>query len=81
MPDQELITIKSSLQKHFGGNIDLYIETELSEKEAVQGKIRFDAELMMTIGEQRIDTVLNLVHSNTDLPIYEIAKETGIVLI
>lgn len=64
-----------------GGDIDLYVETELSAKEAVQGKIKFDAELMMTIGEQRIDIVLNLVHSDTKLPIYEIAKETGVILV
>ncbi len=64
-----------------GGDIDLYVETELSAKDAVQAKIRFDADLMILIGEQRIDIVLNLVHDKTELQIYQIARETGISLL
>ena len=64
-----------------GGDIDLYIETKLTAQEAVRGELTFVSDLWRAIGEQRIDIVLNLKHSKTQLPIYSVARTQGIQLI
>lgn len=65
-----------------GGDIDLYIETtELNTKEAVKKESQFVLALERAIGEQKIDIVLNVVAHRCCLPIYKIAKETGVLLI
>ncbi len=65
-----------------GGDIDLYIETELSTlKEAFDKKFEFILSLNMQLGEQKIDVVLNVLSLKQDQPIYHIAKKTGIQLV
>lgn len=65
-----------------GGDIDLYIETESETlKEAFNKKFEFILSLNMRLGEQKIDIVLNVLTLKNDLPIYQIAKETGIQLV
>lgn len=61
-----------------GGDIDLYIETSKDAAEAYKAKIAFIIAICDQIGDQKIDVVLNLKNDKLDLPIYEIAKKTGV---
>ena len=63
-----------------GGDIDLYIEPENQEIAALAlAKLHFLRALHSALGEQKIDVVLRPKTAKA-LPIYEIAKETGIEL-
>ena len=65
-----------------GGDIDLYIEPELQDPvELVDAKLRFLLELHKKIGQQKIDVVLRRTEFKEDLPIFRIAKETGVQLL
>lgn len=65
-----------------GGDIDFYIETTLkSTKDAFSKKIDFIIALRQLLGDQKIDVVLNQLSLNDKLPIYNIAKTTGVKLI
>jgi predicted nucleotidyltransferase len=65
-----------------GGDIDLYVETMESDTvHAVKKEIAFMTDLWVRIGEQKIDVVLNVLSSPYELPVYRIAKETGIQLV
>lgn len=63
-----------------GGDIDLYIETDLAIKPAVESKIRFITMLYDKIGEQKIDVVLNCKQVGNPLAIYSIARNQGVLL-
>jgi len=64
-----------------GGDIDLYIESDLQSPEAlVDAKLNFLVEMHRILGDQKIDLVLRRTQSKLDLPIYRIAKETGVRL-
>ncbi len=61
-----------------GGDIDLYIEPEIQEAdELVAAKLHFLLELHKRLGEQKIDVVIRRAVSD-ELPIYRVAKETGV---
>ena len=63
-----------------GGDIDLYIEPDLhTADEIVEAKLNALVELHLALGEQKIDLVINR-KAGTVLPIYKIAKESGIRL-
>jgi len=63
-----------------GGDIDLYIETDYNDaKQVFDSKIKFICTLENEIGEQKIDVVIKF--GDTILPIYEIAKTTGVRII
>lgn len=63
-----------------GGDIDLYIEPELhAADDIVEARLNALVELHLALGEQKIDLVINR-KAGTVLPIYKIAKETGIRL-
>jgi len=63
-----------------GGDIDLYIEPELcGADDIVEARLNALVELQLALGEQKIDLVINR-KAGTVLPIYKIAKETGIRL-
>ncbi len=65
-----------------GGDIDFYVETrEKDHRIALQKKLSFLSDLWSSLGEQKIDVVLNLTHDNFNLPIYQQAKLQGILLI
>jgi len=65
-----------------GGDIDLYIEPEIQESEKlVDARLNFLVEMHRVLGEQKIDLVLHRSQSNQDLPIYRVAKETGVKLL
>lgn len=62
-----------------GGDIDLLIETDYPQKEALKAKMALNAGLQKRLGEQRIDIV---VHQN-DSPLQPVHKEalrTGVRL-
>lgn len=61
-----------------GGDIDLYIEAELSPQEAFQRETRLAADLYRTLGERKIDIVVNT--GRLDLPIYQVARAQGVWL-
>ncbi len=68
--------------KKNGGDIDLYIETSISDvREINKAKISFLTELYYKIGEQKIDVVVHRISSSFSLPIYEIAREEGLQLV
>lgn len=63
-----------------GGDIDLYIEPELrSADDIVEARLNALVELHLALGEQKIDLLINR-KAGIVLPIYKIAKETGIRL-
>ena len=63
-----------------GGDIDLYIEPQLQEmNDVVIAKLKFLRALHLSLGEQKIDVVL-AVNKTNPLPIYQIAKQTGVPL-
>ncbi len=65
-----------------GGDIDLYIETNLENHEDSRKlKITFWSKLQLRLGEQRIDIVIKSLKKNESLPIYEEARRTGIILV
>ncbi len=60
-----------------GGDIDLYIETEVTE-EILQKKLKLIGELHNLLGEQKIDIVINnFLH---DKYVFEAARSEGILL-
>ena len=64
-----------------GGDIDLYLETpEQDRKKLMKAKGDFLWELQENIGFQKIDFVLHQQGAKT-LPIYEVARQEGILLI
>ncbi|MBL0319064.1 MAG: nucleotidyltransferase domain-containing protein [Alphaproteobacteria bacterium] len=63
-----------------GVAIDLYIETAYNPEQAAGSNILFISDLWIALGEQHIDIVLKLIHSDFDLPIYHVAKKEGIQL-
>ena len=63
-----------------GGDIDIYIEPEVCEADdIVEAKLDALAELHQILGEQKIDLVINR-KNGLKLPIYDVAKSTGIIL-
>ncbi len=65
-----------------GGDIDLYIETEISQADLVLSqKSKFVLALYEEIGEQKIDVVINMLASKVRLPMHEIARQTGVLLV
>lgn len=65
-----------------GGDLDFYVETgEKNTGKAVDKKTAFIVALWRTIGEQKIDVVLNILSLGDTLPIYNIAKTTGVRLV
>ena len=83
MPDDELWLFgsRADLSKK-GGDIDLYIETHAKTvDEAIKRKTDFVWNLEQTIGEQKIDIVLNPLNFPYPLPIHEIAKIEGVRIV
>ncbi len=64
-----------------GGDIDLYVETQIENiSEALKAKSKFWVLLQDNLGEQKIDVVLNYVGS-AELLIYKVARNEEIRLI
>jgi len=64
-----------------GGDIDLYIEPQTQKPtDLITAKLQFLRDLHKKLGEQKIDVVLRRTDSTVDLPVYRIAKQTGVLL-
>lgn len=61
-----------------GGDIDLYVTTDMPASEIIQRKISLLVELEKVLGEQKIDVVIN--NRTKQKPIYEIAEKEGVKL-
>lgn len=65
-----------------GGDIDLYVETRESNLDKIiSAKHQFVIDLIKSIGDQKIDVVLNVIPNKKELSIYKFAKETGIQIV
>jgi len=61
-----------------GGDIDLYIEPAIQDAAAiVDAKLHFLSELHRQLGDQKIDVVLRRTRCKKNLPVYQLARETG----
>ena len=64
-----------------GGDIDLYIEPATDDAdEIVESKLRFLVSMYKQLGEQKIDVVIRRPGCDESLPIYQVAKLTGVKL-
>jgi len=68
---------RADLKKR-GGDIDIYIETNLSTKEIAINKIKFLTELESKIGEQKIDVVVYNPEVMKKELIHEVALKGGV---
>lgn len=65
-----------------GGDIDLYIETQIEDANlVVKQKLEFLAKLLDIIEEQKIDVVINRIAHSQPLAIYKEAKSKGVRLV
>jgi predicted nucleotidyltransferase len=64
-----------------GGDIDLYLEPQTQNlQDLITAKLQFLRDLHKKLGEQKIDVVLRRPDTTVDLPVYRIAKQTGVLL-
>lgn len=61
-----------------GGDIDLFVETDLSAEEAEAGRLRMMARLARRLGDRKIDLVIKT--RECELPIHAIARRQGVML-
>ena len=61
-----------------GGDIDLYITTDMPTSEIIREKIGLLVDMEKGLGEQKIDIVIN--NHTKQKPIYEIAEKEGVRL-
>ncbi len=62
-----------------GGDIDLYIQSKNKKKLTVENKVQFKTELMLFIGEQKIDVILDNAALRKTL-FYRSIKRNSVVL-
>jgi predicted nucleotidyltransferase len=62
-----------------GGDIDLFIETPSLCPNRAETICRLYGELVMTLGEQKIDILLK-DKNTTEVPIFDIARHSGVLL-
>jgi predicted nucleotidyltransferase len=63
------------------GDLDLFIEVQdKTASDLIACKLKFLHELHKKLGEQKIDVVIQRRNSPIELPIYQIAKLTGVRL-
>ena len=67
------------LDDRLGGDIDLLFETDKSQQNRASTICRLYGALVMQLGDRKIDVLLK--DPNTpDVPIFQIAKRTGVLL-
>jgi hypothetical protein len=80
LPDDQLWLFGSRVDLNKkGGDIDLYVETDMINYTiASNKKLNFLVELKKNIGDQKIDLVLRLKDDDRNLPIYQVARSEGV---
>lgn len=64
-----------------GGDIDLYIEAATDDADTIiEAKLRFRVALYKQLGDQKIDVIVRRPGFKENLPMYDIAKQTGVKL-
>lgn len=63
-----------------GGDIDLYWETTRPLAEALHDKVRFLAKLHRTIGERKVDLVVQTAEQDPSRSVAQAARGTGVVV-
>lgn len=64
-----------------GGDIDLLIETNQMDVESImRAEISFASKLQTKLGEQKIDILVDYPSRKNRLPIFSIARQTGVLL-
>lgn len=64
-----------------GGDIDLLIDTDMTDiDEIIRAEIDFQVRVQQTIGEQKIDLLLDYPGRGDHPPIFEVAERTGVRL-
>jgi len=61
-----------------GGDIDLYVETNMNASDVYDKKLNFILDICDSIGEQKIDVVINTVKDSDKLAIYDQARKKGV---
>lgn len=61
-----------------GGDVDLYITTDMPTSEIIREKIGLLVDMEKGLGEQKIDVIIN--NHTKQKPIYEIAEKEGVRL-
>jgi predicted nucleotidyltransferase len=61
-----------------GGDIDIYIESDLPAADAFERQLQMAAELYRRLGDRKVDIVVNT--GAVDLPIYRVAQAQGVWL-
>lgn len=67
--------------KKRGGDIDFYVETQLSREAGYKAERAFVERLHEELGEQKIDIVVKYADSDENMLIYRVAKARGVRLI
>lgn len=63
-----------------GGDIDLYVESAVTDAGEIRKmEFEFHDQMMMTLGEQKIDIVIKF--GDFHLPIYDVARKEGVRLV
>ena len=64
-----------------GGDIDVHIATNLTDPAQIaRAHSRFLAQIYASMGEQKIDVLIDYPPKQQELPVYRIAREQGVVL-
>lgn len=64
-----------------GGDIDLLIQTKQTDATAItRAEIAFQTKLQAQLGAQKIDLLLDYPARSSYPPIFQVAKQTGILL-
>ena len=64
-----------------GGDIDLLIDTDMTDiDEIIRAEIDFQVRVQQSIGEQKIDLLIDYPGRGDHPPIFEIAERTGVRL-
>ena len=64
-----------------GGDIDLLLETRITDTKSIaRAHLRFLSEVNSFLGEQKIDVLIDYPGRRQRPPIFQIAREQGVVL-
>ncbi len=63
-----------------GGDIDLFIKSEEPERLTLENRLRFSVDLKLSLGDQRIDVVLDTPALQLQEVFYQTIQETALKL-